>query len=119
MKAVFVSCIDNTAVTPEYKLLYLRDSLQGEPFKVIDGLGYSVAIHEVAKKRLERKYCGKHRLEELDKFTQVRENNAKDLEAFAGLLDVFTVNFCDAGQQTELGGGALYITVQRKLSETL
>ena len=59
------------------------------------------------------------RLEELEKFKQVREGNAHDLERFAELLDVLTVNLCDAGQQNELGGGALYITLQRKLNETL
>ena len=34
-------------------------------------------------------------------------------------MDVLTVNLQDVGQHSELGGGALYINVQRKLSETL
>ena len=55
---------------------------------MINSLRHSVAAYEVARERLERKYGGKRRqivirLEELDKFKQVSENNAKDLEAFA------------------------------------
>ena len=71
--------------TPEYKLLRLHDSLEGEALKVIASLGYSPAAYEVAKSRLERKYGGKRRqialrLEELDKFKQVRDGSAEDLE---------------------------------------
>ena len=70
-------------------------------------------IYHAAKERLERKYGGKRRqmvlrLEELDKFKQIRDDNAHDLDRFSELLDVLTVNLIDVGQQNELCGGALY-----------
>ena len=60
-KAAFYSCVDRTKATPEYKLLRLRECLQGEPLKVIENLGHSAAAYEAAKSRLERKYGGKRR----------------------------------------------------------
>lgn len=123
-KAAFVACVDGTDTTPEYKLLRLRDSLTGEALRVIDGLGHSATAYEVAKDRLERKYGGKRRmitlrLEELDRFRPIRDGNHRDLEKFAELLDVLVVNLVDAGQDSELGSGSLYIAVQKKLSEQL
>ena len=50
-------------------------------------------------------------MEQLDKFKQVRDGNAKDLERFSELLDVLIVNLTEAGCTTELGGGSLYITL--------
>ena len=123
-KAAFYSCVDKARATPEYKLLRLRECLQGEPLKVIENLGHSAAAYEAAKSRLERKYGGKRRaltlrLEELDAFKQLREGNEKDLERFAELLDVIVVNLTDANQEAELGSGSLYITLQRKFNKTL
>ena len=54
-KAVFYSCVDGTKASPEYKLLRLRECLQGEALKVIEHLGHSVAAYEAAKSRLECK----------------------------------------------------------------
>ena len=54
-KAVFYSCVDRTKASPEYKLLRLRECLQGEALKVIEHLGHSVAAYEAAKSRLECK----------------------------------------------------------------
>ena len=123
-KAAFYSCVDRARATPEYKLLRLRECLQGEPLKVIENLGYSEAAYEAAKSRLERKYGGKRRaltlrLEELEAFKQIREGNEKDLEKFAELLDALVVNLTDAKQDAELGNGSLYITLQRKFNRNL
>ena len=89
-------------------MLRLRECLQGEALKVIENLGHSAAAYEAAKSRLERKYGGKRRaltlrLEELDAFKPVREDNEKDLERFSELLDGIVVNLKDADQEAELG----------------
>ena len=123
-KAAFYSCVDRTKATPEYKLLRLRECLQGEPLKVIENLGHSAAAYEAAKSRLERKYGGKRRaltlrLEELNSFKPVREDNEKDLERFSELLEGIVVNLKDANQEAELGDGSLYITLQRKFNKSL
>ena len=123
-KAAFYSCVDRTKASPEYKLLRLRECLQGEALKVIKNLGHSAADYEAAKSRLERKYGGKRRaltlrLEELDAFKPIREDNEKDLERFSELLDGIVVNLKDANQEAELGNGLLYITLQRKFNKGL
>ena len=74
--------------------------------------------------RLEHKYGGKKRqlmlrMEDLQKFKTVRDGNSNDLEKLSELIDCLVVNLTEAGQYSELGGGALYMTTQRKLSENL
>ena len=123
-KAAFNSCVDKGSAPPEYKLLRLRECLQGEPLRMVENLGHSATAYEAAKLRLERKYGGKHRaltlrMEELDAFKPIRDGNEKDLEGLAELLDAIVVNLTDAGQQAELGSGSLYTTIQRKLSKNL
>ena len=123
-KAAFYSCVDRTGATPEYKLLRLRECLQGEPLRVIENLGHSAAAYEAAKSRLEQKYGGKRRavtlrLEELNAFKPVREGNERDLEKFSEMLDGIVVNLKDANQEAELGNGSLYITLKRKFNKEL
>ena len=60
-KSAFLACVDNTTATPEYKLLRLLNSLQGEPLKFIERLGHSAAAYNIAKEWLERKYGGQRR----------------------------------------------------------
>ena len=123
-KAAFYSCVDRTKATPEYKLLRLRECLQGEPLKVIENLGHSAAAYEAAMSQLEQKYGGQRRaltlrLEERSLFRPVTEDNEKDLERFSELLDGIVVNLKDAKQEAELGNGSLYITLQRKFNKSL
>ena len=122
-KAAFYSCVNQTRATPEYKLLRMRECLQGEALKVVENLGHCRRLRS-SKTRLERKYGGTRRaltlrLEELDAFRPIREGNEKDLEGFAELLDAVVVNLTDAGQEAELGNGSLYITLQRKFNRNL
>ena len=86
-KTVFYSCEHRIKASPEYKLVRLRECLQWETLKVIEHLGHSAAAYEDAKSRLERKYGGTSRalmlrLEELNTFKPVREDNERDLERF-------------------------------------
>ena len=123
-KATFMACIDSATVSDEYKLLQLRQSLDGEALKVIEGLGHSAAAYNVALQRLERKFGGSRRqvalyLEELSHFKPVRDGNAKDLENLSYLLDVAVANLTEAGRESDLGDGALYIELQKKLPEKL
>ena len=123
-KAAFYACVDQSNSTLEFKLLRLRECLQGEALKVIENLGHSPAAYDAAKSRLERKYGGTRRaltlrLEELNTFKPVKEGNEKDLESLAELLDVVVVNLKDAGLEAELGSGSLYITIMKKLNKNL
>ena len=120
-KTAFMACGDKAPATPEYKLLQLRQYLSGDAFKVVEPLGHSDAAYETAKERLERKFGGKRRqialhLEELE---PLRPGNARDLERLADLLDVTVVNLREAGRHDELGSGSLYLSLCKKLTETM
>ena len=123
-KATFTACIDDAPASAEYKLLQLRQYLSGDALRVIDGLGHSKTAYNVAKERLERKYGGNRRrtalyLEEVDQFKTVRINNADDLERFADLLDLLTINLKESDRMDELGNGLLYIKLQQKLPSSM
>ena len=60
-KAAFMACVDRASVTPEYKMLQLRQYISGEALKAIENLGFSPTAYEAAIDRLERKYGGKRR----------------------------------------------------------
>ena len=73
---------------------------------------------------LERKFGGKRRqiaifLRELEEFEPIWDENAKDIEEFAELLDVAVINLKEAGRYQELGNGVLYKVLLRKLTESL
>lgn len=122
--AAFSACIDKAPIAEEHKLLQLRQYLAGEAALVIDGLGHSATAYEVAKEKLERKYGGERRrtalyLEEVDRFKVIRADNYSDLEKFADLLDVLTINLKETKRTQELGSGLLYIKLQQKLPKAM
>lgn len=123
-KAAFFACIDRASSTPEYKLLQLRQYLSGEALKCVDNLGHSAASYQAAKERLERKYGGKRRqviafLDEIDKFPIMKDENAKNIEKFADLLDIVVINLREAEKEDDLKDGALYISLQKKMPESM
>ena len=56
-----MTCVDRAPVTPEYKMLQLRQNVSGEALIATENLGFSPAASETAKDRLERKYGCKRR----------------------------------------------------------
>ena len=119
-KAAFAEFVDKTENSPEYKLLQLKELLQGEAAQITSGLGYSKEAYECAMARLERKFGGSRRektllLEEVSAFAPVRENCPGDLDKFADLLENLVLNFQARDRSAELGTGMLYITLQQKL----
>ena len=57
--------------------------------------------------------------EELEHFPQIRVGNPNDLEKFADLLDNAVLKLQESGKHHELGDGFLYITLQRKLPQSM
>ena len=123
-KAAFVACVDKVPATAEYKLLHLNKYLSGEALAAVKSLGHSAEAYEAAKSRLDRKFGGQRRknnlhLEELDQFRPIRPGNAKDLDRLADLLDVIVINLKEAGRKEELGNGSLYMKIQKKMTSTM
>ena len=87
-------------------------------------MGHSAPAYEAAKERLKRKFGGKRRqvliyFDDLGNFPQIRDGNAKYLEQFADLLDSAVIGLHEAGKHTEIGNGFLYITLQKKLPQSM
>ena len=104
-------------MSPEYKLLQLRQYLTGEALKTIEQLGHTAASYEAAKQRLDRKYGGIRRqiacqMEQIDEFKPVRYGNAKKIEKFADLLDITVINLKKDQRYEELGYGSLYLKLR-------
>ena len=123
-KAAFSACVHNTKMSAEHKMLRLHETLQGEPKKILSNLGYSKTAYNTAMTRLDKKYGGNRRrvrirLEDVESFKQIRDNNEKDLQSLAELLDVLIVNLTEAGDEQELHSTTLYLKVQKKLTKTL
>ena len=121
-RAAFLACIDKAPVSPEYKMLQLRQYVSGDALRAIENLGHSPSAYEAAKDRLERKYGGKRRqkailLDDIEQFRQVQPGNAEDLEHFADLLDLTIINLTEADEFQDLGDGTLYTHLQRKLPQ--
>jgi hypothetical protein len=88
LKAAFVSCVDRTNISPVYKLRRLHNCLECEACTMIESFSYSASAYNVAMERLERTNGGKRcqialRLEELNNFRQMCDDNSRDLERFA------------------------------------
>lgn len=123
-RSAFESCVDKAPATAEYKLLQLRQCLQGEALRTIEGLGHSAAAYEIAKERLLRKYGGQRRqlmkyISALRDFRPMKWESMRELEKFADLLDIAAANLSAAGLDGELGNGMTYAICLSKLTESL
>ena len=123
-KAAFKVCIDDAPATPVYKLLQLKQCLQGEPLKIIERLGHSADAYAAAKDCLDRKYGGERRLvsmylNELENFRPIKEGQTKAFEKFADILNVAIVNLKEAGRVNDLNSVSLHSRLQQKLPESI
>jgi hypothetical protein len=122
LRAAFDACVDATTSSNTYKLLQLRQALQGETLKLVQNLGFSDIAYEAALVRLEREYGGERRrlllaLEELETFKPIQMESAAQLKKLADVLEVTMVNMKAAGREAELrSNGLLHLRVQKKFS---
>lgn len=122
--ATFTSCVDATAMSAQFKMLRLEACLAGEALETIKGLGYSEAAYEAAKSRLLRKYGGNRReiqchVDELIKLKPIGEENSKELEKFADMLERAVINLQENNRAADLEAGTLYTIILEKLPEKL
>ena len=78
--AAFSSCVDETSLSPQFKMLPLESCLEGEAAETVRGLGYSLEAYEAAKARMNRKYGGNWRQVQahIDELRKLKQNS--DLE---------------------------------------
>ena len=124
-RSAFYTCVDAAPATPEYKLLQLRNCLQGEALKCIETLGHTGAAYQAAKERLERKFGGQRRqlalhMDDLDQFHPMKAGSPNEIDKLADILDLLVINLEEQGQNQELtGNGSLYCKSLKKLTEPM
>ena len=124
-RTAFNVCVDQQPISPELKLLQLRQYLSGPPLETVETYGYSASAYTTALKRLDQKYGGERRktavhMMALSNLPAIREKGtAAELERFADLLQIAIINFEDAGRRDELTYGIFCTQMQQKLSATL
>ena len=124
LNAAFTSCVDMTSLSPQFKMLRLEACLAGEAANTIKGLGYSLEAYEAAKSRLFRKYGGSRRqiqshLEELKRLQPIQDNNAKQMETFADILERAVITLKENDRRSDVEGGALHTMILEKIPERL
>ena len=60
-RTAFNVCVDQQPISPELKLLQLRQYLSGPPLETVETYGYSASAYTTALKRLDHKYGGERR----------------------------------------------------------
>ena len=124
-RTAFRICVDQQPLSPELKLLQLRQYLSGQPLATIETYGFSAGAYAAALDRLDKKYGGEKRktavhMEALHRFQPIRDQGtASEFERFADLLQVAQINLQDVGRQDELGYGTFCTQMQQKLSPEL
>ena len=93
--AAFSSCVDETNLSAQFKMLQLESCLLGEAAKgreMVKGPGYLDHVYEAAKARLNRKYGGNRpqvqaHIDELRKMRPINANDPSKLERFADIVE--------------------------------
>ena len=118
----FRICVDQPPLSPELKLLQLRQYLSGQPIAIIETYGFSAEAHAAALDHHDKKYGGEKRktavhMEALYRFPPISDQGtASEFERFADLLQVAQINLQDVGRQDKLGYGTFRTQMQQKLS---
>ena len=115
--AAFSSCVDETNLSAQFKMLRLESSLVGEAAKTAKGLGYSDHVYEAAKASLNRKYGGNRRqvqahIDELRKMRPINADNPRQLERFADIVERTVISLKENRKSADLEGGTLYSGTQ-------
>ncbi|PFX18797.1 hypothetical protein AWC38_SpisGene16829 [Stylophora pistillata] len=123
--AAFSSCVDETSLSPQFKILRLKGCLEGEAAATVRGLGYSSEAYKAAKARLNRKYGGNRRqvqahIDELRRMKPLNAENPRELERFADLVERTVVTLKENKKHTsDLEGGTLCAIVLEKIPQSL
>ena len=122
--AAFRASVDLEDIPITIKLLRLREVLQGEAAQVLSALDHSDAAYFAAMERLDEKYGGERRhmllrMGDINKMKSVRDGSASEMEKFTEMVEALVISIKDGPQKGELGSGALYLSLQQKLSEEM
>ena len=90
--AAFSSCVDETNLSGQFKMLWLDSCLAGEAGEMVKGPGCLDHAYEAGKARLNQKYGGHRRqvqahIDELSKMRPINADDPRELERFADIVE--------------------------------
>jgi hypothetical protein len=117
-KDAFYECIDKASCSSSYKMLQLRQCLNGEALRSIEGFPASDAGYNAAKRRLEEKFGGDRRfillhLDALRQMKPVASNDLKGLESFCDKLELAIVALEEKGRTEEFQCDSMFYCVAK------
>ena len=122
--AAFSSCVDETNLSAQFKMLRLESRLEGEAAKTVKGLGYLDHVYKAAKARLNQKYGGNRQqvqahIDELHKMRPINTDNLRELGRFADIVERTVVSLKENKKFADLEGDTSYAIVLEKLPQAL
>ena len=122
--AAFSSCVDETNLSAQFKMLRLESCLAGEAAEMVKGPDYLDLAYEAAKARLNRKYGGKRQqvqahIDELRKMRPINADDPRELERFANIVERTVVSLKENNKLANLEGGTLYASGLEKLPQAV
>ena len=119
-RMTFKVCIEDTDGSDEEKLLYLRQSLFGEPLLLVKNIGFGPDALQTALKRLEERYGGDDRLyqcllEEVNWFRPMRFNDVQEMDLFVMMLEEVVLKLKGQHRVYDLEKGFLYNELLKKI----
>ncbi|KAJ8040732.1 Alpha-N-acetylgalactosaminide alpha-2,6-sialyltransferase 6 [Holothuria leucospilota] len=114
----FDECVGKSSLSPAYKMLQLRQHLDGEARKVIEGLPASELGFQTALDKLERKYGGERRyllmnLESLRCLKPIAMNDLKGLENLSDKLEIAIVSLRENKRIEEFQSDSMFYCVAK------
>ena len=90
--AAFSSCVDETNLSAQFKMMRLESCLVGEAAEMMKGPGYLDHAYEATKARLNQKYGGNRpqvqaHIDELCKMRPINADDPSELERFANIVE--------------------------------
>ena len=94
--AAFSSCVDETNLSAQFKMLRLESCLVGEAAEMVKEPGYLDHAYEATKARLNQKYGGNRpqvqaHLDQLRKMRLINTDDPSELERFADIVETTEV----------------------------
>ncbi len=124
-RAQFEVFVDQSKVPVKFKMIMLKNSLSGHPYKLVSNLGFTEAQYKMAMFKLDQRYGGETRtakkyLDHLLQWKEVAEGDLKGIEDLANqLCDVVSKLEGTDHAQELIGNTILYTLVKQKVPQSL
>ena len=119
--AIFDAFVDNAKVSAELKMVYLKNSLSGDPLRIVERYRLTETGYTKAREELEKKYGGwerrvRNEMNEIRSFLKIDENDTNRLEEYSDKVLSLVTSLKESGSDGDLSEvSAFYMLVSEKL----